>query len=81
VVAGFTPETFFGSGAILEADKPFRPVNNSHLIFLVRSNSVLGLGAHLAAGILALILLAGAARGENRTVSHVATASSVTVGR
>jgi hypothetical protein len=52
-------------------------MNNTSFIFLIRRDPVLGLAAHLAAGILALVLLTGAAPVKTRSVS--AAGSSVTV--
>lgn len=56
-------------------------MNNSGLLFLIRRDATRGLAAHLAAGILALVLLTGAARTSSRTVAHTATASSVVAHR
>lgn len=56
-------------------------MNNTCLLFLNRRDPILGLSAHLAAGILALVLLTGAARTKTHTVSHPATASSVVAHR
>lgn len=57
-------------------------MNNTSLIFLIRRDSVLGLAAHLAAGILALVMLTGAAgTGNNNNVSKAKTVSSVVVHR
>jgi hypothetical protein len=46
-------------------------MNSPYFILLIRRDHVLGLGAHLAAGIIALLLLTGAAR----TSSHDSAAS------
>ncbi len=56
-------------------------MNNASSIFLIRRDHVLGLAAHLAAGILALVLLTGAARAKNHTICQSATTSSVLVSR
>jgi hypothetical protein len=55
-------------------------MNNPYFIFLIRRDHVLGLTVHLAAGILALVLLTGIARAENPAASPRA-ASSVVAGR
>jgi hypothetical protein len=52
-------------------------MNNPYFIFLIRRDHVLGLTVHLAAGILALVLLTGVARAENPTVSTRAASSAV----
>ena len=58
-------------------------MNNTCLLFLNRRDPILGLTAHLAAGILALILLTGAARTnlQNQAASRSPTVSSVVVQR
>jgi hypothetical protein len=56
-------------------------MNNTCFIFLIRRDHVLGLGAHLAAGILALVLLTGAARTKQPAVSHPTVAVSTLVQR
>jgi hypothetical protein len=52
-------------------------MNNPYFIFLIRRDHVLGLTVHLAAGILALVLLTGIARAENPAVSHPSVSSAV----
>jgi hypothetical protein len=54
-------------------------MNNPDFISLIRSDHVIGLGAHLVAGILALVLLTGAARAENRPATTAPTVASVSV--
>lgn len=44
-------------------------MNSPYLLFLNRRDPIVGLAAHLAAGILALVLLTGAARASAHTAA------------
>jgi hypothetical protein len=56
-------------------------MNSPYLLFLNRRDPIVGLAAHLAAGILALVLLTGAARAGSHAASPVAAAPSAIVQR
>ena len=55
-------------------------MNNANCIFLIRCDHVLGLAAHITAGILALALLTGAARVGSHATGQTA-GPAVTVAR
>lgn len=56
-------------------------MNNTCFIFLIRGDHVLGLAAHLAAGILALALLTGAAPAKSRADAQAAPSGIVIAQR
>ena len=80
VQGGFHPTAVFRRRSMLSGSQSDAAMNNTCFIFLIRRDHVLGLTAHLAAGILALLLLTGAARSRTHAVPQ-ASAVSPTVPR
>jgi hypothetical protein len=58
-----------------------KAMNNSSCIFLIRCDHAVGLACHLAAGILALVLLTGATSSKGRSVLGAKMTSSAVAQR
>src|SRR5262245_5782663 len=71
-----SPRRSFGSAAVCSGQ-----MNNTCFIFLIRRDHVLELTAHLAAGILALVLLTGASSAGSRAAAQPAATTTAVAGR
>lgn len=76
---GFHPTDPLPSPGLCSGIQSDTAMNNTCFIFLIRRDHVLGLAAHLAAGILALVLLTGAARTKAPGTDAPAVASVTTL--
>jgi hypothetical protein len=81
-VAGFYPgDVFRPKGYLSGETTDSATMNSPYFIFLIRVDHVLGLAVHLAAGILALMLLTGAAGAGNHAATATTTPPAVVAGR